>query len=267
MNTLSNKVYLFLSIGSVAFIVLPLAVIIWASFFSNQILTFPPEGYTTAWYVRAWGMDPFREGFLVSMEVAAIATVISLILGIPASLAIVRYQFPGRDSIQTVLMSPLIVPGIVGGASLFMAFIEFEIISDIQIAGTVGGLLIAHALIALPWTVKLVTSSLIGANRSIEEAAASLGASPLTVFWRVTLPTIRAGVIAAALFSFVISFIDLERSLFLVGPGRTTLQIALINYLEWNLDSTVAAVATVQMLIVGTLLLISDRYVKLSRVF
>ena len=84
---------------------------------------------------------------------------------------------------------------------------------------------------------------------------------------RVTLPAIRPGLTAAALFSFVISFIDLEKSLFLVGPGRTTLQIALVNYLEWNLDGTVAAVATVQIAVIGSLLFLSDRYVRLGQAF
>ena len=126
---------------------------------------------------------------------------------------------PGRDAIQTLLLSPMIVPGIVGGSALFIAFIEFEVMTGVQIAGTRGGLLIAHALIALPWTVRLVTASLAGANRSIEEAAASLGASPLTVFRRITLPSIRAGVIAAALFSFVISSIRFSGSSVTVTLG------------------------------------------------
>jgi putative spermidine/putrescine transport system permease protein len=161
----------------------------------------------------------------------------------------------------------MIVPGIVGGAALFIFFVEIEIMSDIRIAGTMGGLLLAHSIIALPWTVRLVTASLSGYDRSIEEAARSLGANPLTAFWRVTLPLIKPGIVAAGLFSFVISFIDLEKSIFLVGPGRTTLQIAIVSYLEWNLDSTVAAVATVQIVIISTLLWVSDRYASLSRAF
>ncbi|WOC15278.1 ABC transporter permease [Pseudochrobactrum sp. MP213Fo] len=266
-NTSINRIYAGLSALVLGFIVLPLGIIVWSSFFANKILTFPPTGYTFDWYLRAWSMDVFREGFLVSIQTAAIATFFSLLLGVPASLALVRYKFAGRDAIQSLLLSPMIVPGIVGGAALYIAFIELEVLFDYQIAGTLGGLLIAHSLIAFPWTVRLVTASLTGANLSIEEAAASLGASPLTVFRRITLPAIRSGLIAAALFSFVISFIDLEKSLFLVGPGRTTLQIALVNYMEWNLDSTVAAVATVQILIICSLLVISDRYAKLSRVF
>ena len=262
-----NRTYATLSGLVLAFIVLPLVAIVWVSFFANKVLAFPPSGYTFSWYAKAWSIDAFRNGFITSLQIACSAAAISLLLGVPASLALVRYRFPGRDFIQTLLLSPLIVPGIVGGAALFISFIELEVLFDVQIAGTFGGLLAAHALTALPWTVRLVTASLIGTNLSIEEAASSLGAGPFTVFRRVTLPSIKPGIVAAALFSFVISFIDLEKSIFLVGPGRTTLQIALVNYLEWNLDSTVAAVATVQILIIGALLLVTDRYAKLSRAF
>jgi len=250
-----------------AFIVLPLVVIVWVSFFANRILAFPASGYTLDWYARALDTDAFRDGFVTSVETALFATAASLALGVPASLGLVRGRFPGRDAVQALLLAPMVVPGIVGGAALFIAFIEVEALLDIQVAGTLGGLLVAHTLIALPWTVRLVSASLASADRAIEEAAASLGAAPLTVLRRVTLPAIRPAIVAAALFSFVISFIDLEKSIFLVGPGRTTLQIALVNYLEWNLDGTVAAVAAVQILIVGTALLVSDRYARLVQAF
>ncbi|WP_296580739.1 ABC transporter permease [Xanthobacter sp.] len=262
-----NRIYAAISALVLAFVVLPLGAVIWVSFFANRILSFPATGYTLDWYVRAWQLDSFRNGFITSVETALVAVALSLALGVPASLALVRYRFPGRDAIQTLLLSPMVVPGIVGGAALFMAFIELEILLDVDISGTLPGLFVAHGLIALPWTVRLVTASLVGMSPSYEEAAQSLGAGRLTTFFRVTLPIIKPGIVAAALFSFVISFIDLEKSIFLVGPGRTTLQIALVSYLEWNLDSTVAAVATVQILIIGVLLLVSDRYARLSRAF
>ncbi|WP_024278160.1 ABC transporter permease [Xanthobacter sp. 126] len=262
-----NRIYAAITALVLAFVVLPLGAVIWVSFFANRILSFPATGYTLDWYVRAWQLDSFRNGFTTSVETALVAVALSLALGVPASLALVRYRFPGRDAIQTLLLSPMVVPGIVGGAALFMAFIELEILLDVDISGTLPGLFVAHGLIALPWTVRLVTASLVGMSPSYEEAAQSLGAGRLTTFFRVTLPIIKPGIVAAALFSFVISFIDLEKSIFLVGPGRTTLQIALVSYLEWNLDSTVAAVATVQILIIGVLLLVSDRYARLSRAF
>lgn len=262
-----NRIYAAITALVLAFVVLPLGAVIWVSFFANRILSFPATGYTLDWYARAWELDSFRNGFITSVETALVAVAISLVLGVPASLALVRYRFPGRDAIQTLLLSPMVVPGIVGGAALFMAFIELEILLDVDISGTLPGLFVAHGLIALPWTVRLVTASLVGMSPSYEEAAQSLGAGRLTTFFRVTLPIIKPGIVAAALFSFVISFIDLEKSIFLVGPGRSTLQIALVSYLEWNLDSTVAAVATVQILIIGVLLLVSDRYARLSRAF
>ncbi|MBP2148173.1 MULTISPECIES: ABC transporter permease [Xanthobacter] len=262
-----NRIYAAITALVLAFVVLPLGAVIWVSFFANRILSFPATGYTLDWYARAWELDAFRNGFITSVETALVAVALSLVLGVPASLALVRYRFPGRDAIQTLLLSPMVVPGIVGGAALFMAFIELEILLDVDISGTLPGLFVAHGLIALPWTVRLVTASLVGMSPSYEEAAQSLGAGRLTTFFRVTLPIIKPGIVAAALFSFVISFIDLEKSIFLVGPGRSTLQIALVSYLEWNLDSTVAAVATVQILIIGVLLLVSDRYARLSRAF
>ena len=251
----------------IGFITLPLVCIVWVSFFSNAIIAFPPSSYTLHWYARAWANDSFRDGFVLSLELGVTATCISLLLGVPASLALVRWNFRGREAVTTLLQLPMIVPGIVGGAALYVAFLQFEDWTDIPVTGSLAGLVIAHGLIALPWTVRLVTASLIGADRAIEEAALNLGANPRVVFRRVTLPMMRPAMVAAGLFSFVVSFIDLEKSLFLVGPGRTTLQIAIVNYLEWNLDPTIAAVATVQIAVIGSALLLSSRYVRLSRLF
>jgi putative spermidine/putrescine transport system permease protein len=170
-------------------------------------------------------------------------------------------------------MSPLIVPGIVAGAAIFMFFIEVEVFLDehmrfeLPLTGSLFGLCLAHTLLALPWTVRLVTASLIGMDQQIEEAAMSLGATPWRTFWRVTLPVIRPGIVAGAVFSFVVSFVDLEKSIFLVGPGRTTLPIEMVNYLEWNIDPTIAAVATMQTLLIAAALIISDRFFNLTRAF
>ncbi|MGA7803612.1 ABC transporter permease [Bradyrhizobium sp.] len=251
----------------IGFIVLPLAIIIWSSFFANKILSFPPQGYTLDWYVRAWSRDEFRDGLFLSLQTALFASVGSLLLGVPASYALARFKFRGRDVVTNILLAPMVVPGIVGGAAIYIFYIDIELLTDIQVAGAAPGLYLAHLLVALPWTIRLTTAALIGFNASLSEAAASLGASAATIFFRIVLPVIRPAIIASALFAFVASFIDLEKSLFLVGPGRTTLQIAIVNYLEWNLDSTIAAVATVQIAIIATLLLITSRYARLSRAF
>jgi putative spermidine/putrescine transport system permease protein len=161
----------------------------------------------------------------------------------------------------------MMIPGVVAGSALYVYFIRFELWSEVQVAATLPGLVAAHSVLTIPWIVRLVTASLMMNGSHVEEAALNLGATPWTVIRRVTLPLARPGLVAGGLFSFIVSFTDLEKSIFLVGPGSTTLPIAIVNYLEWNLDPTVSAVATVQILIIGAALVLSDRYVKLSRTF
>lgn len=251
---------------SLGFILLPLFFVTWLAFFRQEIPSFPPEGYTLKWFGAILGNKSFVSGFILSLQVGIIATLVGLALGVPASLFLARRQFVGRAALNQLLLLPLVVPGVVMGTSIYVFQIETEIATGLPVLGSVGGLVAAHTLIVIPWTVRLVTASLAGFDRSIEEAAQNLGANPWTTFWRVTLPAIRPGLVAAALFGFVMSFGNLEMSLFLVGAGRTTLPIAILQYLEWKIDPTVAAVSVVQILLIGTAMVITDRYVKLARV-
>jgi putative spermidine/putrescine transport system permease protein len=191
---------------------------------------------------------------------------VGLALAVPASLAIARRRFAGRSFASTLLLMPLIVPGIVLGASIYVFQIETEIATGLPMLGTTAGLIAAHALIVIPWAARLVTASLAGFDPTIEEAAKNLGAPPWTTFRRVTLPAIRPGLVAGALFGFVTSFGNLEMSLFLVGAGRTTLPIAILQYLEWKIDPTVAAVSVMQIALIGVAMIVTDRYVKISQV-
>lgn len=250
-----------------AFVVAPLLVVVWVSVFANRIVGFPPTGYTLHWYAKAWQLVDFREGFLTTMQVGVAATAIGMLFGVPAALVLARGRFPGKDFINALLLSPMMIPGVVAGSGMYVYYIQVELRTDVQLVATLPGLVAAHAILALPWVIRLATISLQAVSESVEEAAMSLGASPSMTLWRVTLPMARPGLVAGALFAFIVSFTDLEKSLFLVGPGRTTLQIAIFNYLEWNLDPTIAAVATAQIAIVALALIVSDRYVKLSRVF
>jgi len=252
---------------TLAFVALPLAAVVWVSFFENKIIGFPAVGYTLGWYANAWALVDFREGFLLSLQVALCATVLGLALGVPAAMALARAQFRGKAFVSTLLLSPMLIPGIVAGSAVYIYFIQIELLTNWQLAATLPGLIAAHTVLTIPWVVRLVAASLLSVGEHVEEAAMNLGATPWTTFRRITLPMARPGLVAGALFSFIVSFTDLEKSLFIVGAGRTTLQIAIVNYLEWNLDPTIAAVATVQILIIGTALVVSDRYVKLSRVF
>jgi putative spermidine/putrescine transport system permease protein len=203
---------------------------------------------------------------VLSFEVAIVATLLGLALAVPASLAVARRKFKGRGAVSTLMLMPLIVPGIVLGIALFVFHVEAEIATGWPILGSLGGLIAGHVLITIPWTVRLITASLVGMDRAVEEAAESLGANRLTTFRRITLPGILPGIVAAALFGFIASFGNLEMSLFLVGPGRTTLPIAILQYLEWKIDPTIAAVSVLQILFIGGAMLLTDRFVKIGRV-
>jgi putative spermidine/putrescine transport system permease protein len=251
---------------TLAFILLPLVFVTWLAFFEQAIPSFPPRGYSLKWFVSIGENPRFVDGFWLSLRVAIAGMLIGLALGVPAALCLARYRFPGREPLGNLLLLPLVVPGIVLGTSLYVFHVEATIRTELPILGSMVGLVAGHILIVVPWTVRLVSASLAGFDRSLEEAAQSLGARPLTTFFRVTLPTIRPGIVAAALFGFVVSFGNLEMSMFLVGPGRTTLPITILQYLEYRIDPTIAAVSVLQIILIGAAMAITDRFVKLSRV-
>ena len=249
-----------------ALILTPLVFVCWLSFFSNEIVTFPPSGYTLRWFAHIFDQNNFVSGFLTSLQVGIAAMVGGLVLGIPASLVLARRRFPGREALNTLLVLPLVVPGIVAGTAIYVFQIEVEIATQLPLLGSLAGLVFAHIMITIPWTARLLTASLTGFDRSLEEAAQNLGATPMKAFLKVTLPVIKPGIVAAALFSFIISFGNLEMTLFLVAPGRTTLPISILQYLQWRIDPTIAAVSLLQIALIGAGMLIADRYVKLTRV-
>lgn len=251
---------------ALAFILMPLIFVVWLAFFAQEIPSFPPEGYTLKWFGRIVGNASFVKGFWLSLQVGVLATLIGIVLAVPASLMLARRRLPLHGAINQLLLLPLIVPGIVMGTSIYVFHIETEIATGLPALGSFAGLVAGHTLIVIPWTVRLVTASLAGFDRTVEEAAQNLGATPLVTFRRVTLPSIWPGVVAAALFGFVMSFGNLEMSLFLVGPGRTTLPIAILQYLEWKIDPTVAAVSVVQIAIIAVAMIVTDRFVSLARV-
>jgi putative spermidine/putrescine transport system permease protein len=247
------------------YILLPLIFVTWLSFYSQEIPSYPPEGYTLHWFRAITGNDRFIDGLLLSLQLGVIATALGLLVSVPAALCIAYFRFRGRELLNNLLLFPLMVPGVVLGTALYIFHVETEIATGLPILGSLGGLVWGHVLLTIPWIVRLVIASLAGFDRTLEEAAQSLGATPWTTFRRITLPGILPGIVAGAMFAFVASFGNLEMSLFLVGPGRTTLPIAILQYLQWKIDPTIAAISVVQILLVASAMLITDRFVRLSR--
>ena len=246
-------------------ILAPLVLIVWLSFLANEILSLPAEGYSLRWYQGLWGQRAFINGFTLSFTVALMATALGLALTVPACLALTRLEFRGREAIVQLLMAPLVVPAIVIGSALYISGVQAEIATGLPVTGSTTAFVLSHVLLTIPWCMRLITANLAGLDATIEEAALSLGATPLAAVLKVTMPMIWPGLIAAGLFSFVVSFGNVELSLFLSAPGDTTLPVAILQYLQWKVDPTVAAVSVVQVVIVGAALLITNRFVSLSK--
>jgi putative spermidine/putrescine transport system permease protein len=244
-------------------IAVPLILTLYLSVFDEKLILFPPRGYTLDWYPAI--LPNFGSAILTSLELGVASVIGSLSLGVPAGIGLARHRFRGRGIIATLLLAPLTVPGIALGLAIYVALVAVDEQLGSAITGSMVGLVLAHIMITTPWVVRLCLASLTNHDRAAEEAAASLGASPLIVIWRVTLPAMRTGIIAAALFAFVISFENLELALFLTSPGVTTLPVAVLQYLEYHIDPLVSAVAVAQIVAVAVLLLVLDRFTRLGQ--
>ncbi|MDR3538586.1 MAG: ABC transporter permease [Acetobacteraceae bacterium] len=258
-----NTARILAAIGAVV-VFLPLVLTVYLSVFDESLIAFPPRGYTLAWYGQI--LDKFGEPLWTSVQIALACVVLSLLIGIPAGIGLSRYRFRGREVISTLLLAPLTVPGVALGLGIYVFAVWVEESSGLALSGSLALLIAGHVLITLPWVVRLCMAGLVNHDRAAEEAATSLGARPLTVIWRVTLPAMRAGVLAGALFAFIVSFENLEMTIFLVSPGMNTLPIAVLTYLLYHIDPLVAAVAVAQMVLIGAALILLDRFVRVAQV-
>jgi putative spermidine/putrescine transport system permease protein len=247
-----------------ALIGVPLVLTLYLSIFDEKLILFPPHAYTLDWYSQI--PATFGAPIWTSLRLGITATIGSLLLGVPAGIGLSRHRFRSETIISTLLLAPITVPGIALGLAVYIVLVFFDINAGSALTGSLTGFVLAHVMITTPWVVRLCLASLATHDRAAEEAAASLGADPLRVIWRVTLPAMRPGIIAGALFAFVISFENLELALFLSSPGVTTLPMAVLQYLEYHIDPMVAAVAVAQTGGIAILLLLLDRFVRLGRV-
>ncbi|WP_158742692.1 ABC transporter permease [Acidisphaera sp. L21] len=252
-----------LVVAGAAVIFVPLVLTLYLSVFDEPLIVFPPHGYTLRWYARI--LPEFAAPLETSLWTAGVAVIVSLVLGVPAGIGLSRYRFRGRDGVATLLLAPLTIPGVAIGLGIYVLAVMIEERTEMALSGSVLLMVAAHVVITLPWVVRLCLASLANHDRAAEEAAASLGARPLTVIWRVTLPAMRGGIVAGALFAFIWSFENLEMTLFLTAPGVTTLPIAVLSYLQYHIDPLVAAMAVAQVVLVGAVLLILDRQVPVAR--
>ena len=244
---------------ALAFLLLPLIVVIGVSFTETPYLKFPPQGFTLKWYAQFFHDTSYMDAFWLSVVLATGATLLALLLGIPAGLVIMRRSFPGRQPIAAIFLSPLILPMIVIGVAL----LQFATVAGF--ARSFFALLVGHVVVVMPYVMRTTMASLHSFDLSIEEAAQDLGATSAETFFLVTLPQIKPGVVAGGLFAFITSWINVEVSIFHSRQEFLTLPVKLFNYVQFNIDPLIAAASAVTIYFAVLAVIVLDMMIGLEK--
>ena len=244
-----------------AFIFVPLLIIVLISFSGDDYLSFPPSSWSLRWYRTVLSNEGFMQGLQNSAVIAVVVMVLSLAIGLPAALAIARLRFAGRELLQTFVLSPLILPAIVLGLGILIIFFRLGLVA------TYPGLIMAHLTLTLPFTVRILQTTIANLPTDAEDAAKTLGANPLQTFLRITLPQLGPGLIAAAAISAILSFDEIVLSLFIVGPDLSTLPVEIYRYVDERTDPLVAVMAVVLIAVSLGIVVIVERTVGFARTF
>lgn len=247
------------------FLLAPVAVIVVVSFGQAAFMQFPPKSFSLRWYANIGQLEGFFDAVVISLELAALSTAVTLMLAVAASLAVTRYKFHGRGGAMLLFLSPLMLPSIVAGIGLLQYYSRLNLFSTFTI------LVLGHAAIIFPFMVRMVVASLEQQDESVIEASRVLGADAMQTFAHVIVPGIKPGLIGGAIFAFIMSFDNYSVSLFLSDAVTQTLPIRFLTYVAMAIDPTVAAASSllilfsvVQLLIVGWLVGV-NKFSELSR--
>jgi putative spermidine/putrescine transport system permease protein len=236
--------------GVLAFLILPLLIVVPVSFSSAAYLQFPPPGLSTRWYHSYFSDPTWIAATLLSVRVAAGAALVAVVAGTAAAYAVVRTAVPGKTLLRLSMLTPLIVPTIITAIAVYNLYIS------IHLVGTFRGLVLAHAVLATPFTFVLMAGAFGQVDRRLEEAARTMGASPFRTFRTVTLPLVLPGLIGAAVFAFITSWDEVVVALFVAGVTATTLPLKMFSYLQTEINPTIAAVSTMLILVVCLILVL-----------
>ncbi len=242
MGSANRYLYTLVAILALCFLLAPLAIVIPEGFSSASFLVYPPPGFSTRWFKEFLTSESWMKPFFNSLKIATAAAGIATVLGTLSALSLDGSRFRGKGFVILFLMAPLLIPLVVMGIANYSFYLS------VGLGGSLLGLVLAHALLGLPFTFLSVNSALSQFDTRLRSASQSLGASPLQTFREVTLPLIAPGIIAGAVLAFVISFNDVVLATFLAGQSTQTLPLRMVAALEYEFDPTIAAVSTVLLL-------------------
>jgi putative spermidine/putrescine transport system permease protein len=244
----------------VAFMLAPLVVVCLVAFTPENTLSVPTTAFSLRWFRAVFAHPDFLQSFQNSLWLALASASIATLTAVPAALAITRYQFRGREALNGLFLSPLIIPHLVLGVALLRMF------AVIGASGSFGWLVLGHVVVVTPYVLRLVLAAMVGFDRSAEQAALSLGASPATVFRRITLPMILPGVTGGWLLAFINSFDEVTLSIFITSPATVTLPVRMYMYATESIDPLMAAVSALMVALTAAAMVLLDRIYGLDKV-
>ncbi len=222
------------------FLTVPLFILVIQSFTSASFLSFPPPGYGVRWYQEVLTADDWRDALTLSLIVAVIVAPLALVIGTLAALGLDRGPLQRKRAFFAFLISPMVLPHVVLGLAMFRLALFGNLVD------TIPAYVLAHLTITVPYVLITVGASLQSFDLALEEAARSLGASPLRALWHVTLPVIKPGLIGGGIFAFIVSFDEFIITYFL-ATFELTLPLQIFSTLMFQVEPSIAAVSTLML--------------------
>lgn len=241
------------------FILSPLVILVSAAFNDSKTLSFPPTGFSLKWFEYAITNEQFMDSLIVSLKVSLSATLITLVLGVPAAYALVRFRFRGQHLFETLVTLPFLVPWLVVGFAMLRFYV---LLGNLDVF---TGLMVGHAAVIFPYSVRVVSASLRNFDPEIEEAAISLGSNRIRTFFLIVLPNIQTGIMAAFIMAFISAFNNVPVALFLTGPGVSTLPVSMLMYISHHWDPSIAAISTLTVILSVIIVFGAERVLGLSQ--
>ena len=220
-----------------AFILVPTLIVVPISFGGSGELTFPPRVWSLELYGQLFSSSSWMGPILQSLKVAGLTMVVSVLIGVPASYGLVRFDFPGKRLVMLLLMSPILVPVIVISLGLYLY------LSRLHLVGTTAGLVVSHVAYVTPFMMMTVMAGVKKLDPALEFATTIMGANRRAVFFKVVLPQLRPSIFAGALFAFLVSFDEVVIAWFLTSPTTTTLPVKMYSSIQWDISPVIAAVS------------------------
>jgi putative spermidine/putrescine transport system permease protein len=243
-----------------AFVLLPVVVVTIAAFNEKAILSFPPQSYSFKWFARVFSYPDFQEGFRASLIITAWSSSLALVIGTGLSIALKWLDFSGKQTLLAVLHSPLVVPHFTLGLGLLI------LVSQTGVQRGYGTVILCHVMLVLPFVLRSVYVSMENLDSRLEQAAASLGASPVKVLFTVTIPLLAPGLFGGWLFAAIMSFSEFTASLFVTTQNTQTLPVAMYNYVREYADPTLAALSVIYIAVTASVLAFANYFLGLGKI-